>query len=172
MSANHLKSPTAIPDEMRTFEFEKDFVGTLRCIPMAVRFKLDLSGIKLSLRQWSRLIEPERRWLLEYRCDTPVNVQFYRDTLSEFIENRTGEVAKPIASDEAVEWTSSNRVPEAVTIQSAVKRVAAPTADQWRKLTDLQRFALIKLTREGHDNDNFVPALLEFGLLPEAEAVL
>jgi hypothetical protein len=28
-----------------------------------------------------------------------------------------------------------------------------------------QRFALFKLTRPNHDNDNFIPAMREFGLL-------
>lgn len=36
------------------FQFESDFVATLRCIPMIVRFKLDLCGVKLSLKAWSR----------------------------------------------------------------------------------------------------------------------
>jgi hypothetical protein len=31
------------------FDFEADFVGDLRCIPMAVRRKLDLVGVKLKL---------------------------------------------------------------------------------------------------------------------------
>jgi hypothetical protein len=32
-------------------------------------------------------------------------------------------------------------------------------------LSVLQRFALFKLTRPGHDNDNLEPAMREFGLL-------
>jgi len=35
---------------------------------------------------------------------------------------------------------------------------------QWKNLNSLQRFALIKLTRGGHENENFIPALREFGL--------
>jgi len=30
----------------------------------------------------------------------------------------------------------------------------------------LQRFTLLKLSRESHDNVNFIPALREFKLLP------
>ena len=41
-------------NDTQLFAFESDFVATLRCVPMAVRFKLDRCGIKLSLRQWSR----------------------------------------------------------------------------------------------------------------------
>ncbi len=42
--------------------------------------------------------------------------------------------------------------------------VASPTHAEWRALSDLQRFTLTKLTRAGHDNENFFPALVEFGL--------
>jgi hypothetical protein len=39
----------------------------------------------------------------------------------------------------------------------------AVTEDVWRGLSELQRYALIKLTRDKHENANFVPALIEFG---------
>ena len=50
--------------ETSIFAFELDFAGTLRCIPMVVRFKLDQAGIKLTLRQWSRLDRAERQDLV------------------------------------------------------------------------------------------------------------
>jgi hypothetical protein len=40
-----------------------------------------------------------------------------------------------------------------------------PTHEQWAGLSDLQRFALTKLTRSGHKNANLLPALKEFGLV-------
>ena len=33
------------------FAFEQDFIGTWRCIPLCVRRKLDLIGLKLKLNQ-------------------------------------------------------------------------------------------------------------------------
>jgi hypothetical protein len=47
------------------------------------------------------------------------------------------------------------------------KGLAAPAPEQWRALSELERFVLVKLSRDNHDNVNFVPALGEFGLLPE-----
>jgi hypothetical protein len=41
-------------DGRQIFEFELDFVRTLRCVPMIVRFKLDTCGVKLSLTHWNR----------------------------------------------------------------------------------------------------------------------
>jgi hypothetical protein len=87
-------------DDLQIFDFERDFAGSLRCIPMIVRFKLDQCGVKLSLRQWSQL------------CQRPG--------------------PRP------------------------------PCLSIWARWTPLQRFALFKLTRAGHDNDNFGPALVEF----------
>lgn len=37
--------------------------------------------------------------------------------------------------------------------------------DQWAALHPLQRFALVKLVRPGHEGHNIGPALKEFGLL-------
>jgi hypothetical protein len=159
-------------EPIETFRFESDFAGSLRCIPMAVRFKLDLCGIKLSLRQWSRFEEPERRWLLEQPCKVPADVEAYRMALTEFIARRTGELAKSIDAGEAVAWAASDSVPQVVTSQAASRGVTPPTGAQWCKLTDLQRFALLKLTRPGHDNENFVPAMIEFGILSELEGTL
>jgi hypothetical protein len=35
------------------------------------------------------------------------------------------------------------------------------TLQKWEKLTQLQRFALIKLSRSGHENNNFPKAIAE-----------
>ncbi len=37
--------------------------------------------------------------------------------------------------------------------------------EQWQKLPPSQRFALIKLSRPGHENLNFYPALKEFHIV-------
>ena len=47
------------------FKFEDDFVDSLRCIPMQVRFKLDNCGVKLKLSHWYQFTEQERQTLVE-----------------------------------------------------------------------------------------------------------
>ena len=44
--------------------------------------------------------------------------------------------------------------------------VAPPTLQQWSVLALMQRSVLVKLSRGGQDNVNFIPAIREFGLLP------
>lgn len=50
----------------RCFAFEDDFVADLRCLPMAVRRKLDLAGVKLRLSHWNALTAGERAELLAW----------------------------------------------------------------------------------------------------------
>lgn len=149
------------------FDFESDFVASLRCIPMAVRLKLDTSGIKLTLRQWSRFTLEDRQILLEMRCATATEVGVYRAKLVWLVALRSGEEAKALGEAPVPLWEIADRVPEVVDAYARSIGVTPPSLDDWGDLTELQRFVLIKLTRDNHDNVNFAPAMREFGLLPE-----
>lgn len=156
--------PAETTELTELYAFESDFVATLRCIPMAVRFKLDLAAIKLSLRQWSRFTVADRTDLLVSPCAGAEDIAAYRARLIDLIAERAGEQAKDIAVDADPAWAKLDGVPAAVTDFARLREVEPPTPGQWRSLTDLRRFTLLKLTRESHDNLNFVPALREFGL--------
>jgi hypothetical protein len=147
------------------FAFEQDFVATLRCIPMAVRLKLDVSGIKLSLRQWSRFTVGDRRALLQVPCRRLGEVAAYRAALVDLVVQRAHELAKPLAETPCGQWDERSHLPTRVVEFAAGLGLRAPTIRQWAGLTRLQRFTLIKLTRDSHDNVNFAPAMREFGLL-------
>lgn len=149
---------------LELFAFESDFVASLRCIPMAVRFKLDLAGIKLSLRQWSRFTLEDRAELLARPCKTPIDIRRYRARLILLVSARAGEIAKDVAVPEDAPWAGGTDLPETVRDYASSKGLEPPTVGQWRGLTDLRRFTLIKLSRDNHDNVNFEPALREFGL--------
>ena len=53
------------------FGFEKDFVGNWRCIPLCVRRKLDLIGIKLKLSHWLELTHEQRQMLVDWPDELP-----------------------------------------------------------------------------------------------------
>ncbi|PZQ56360.1 MAG: hypothetical protein DI570_21135 [Phenylobacterium zucineum] len=146
------------------FAFEDDFVATLRCIPMAVRLKLDRSGIKLTLRQWSRFTPEDRRSLLNLPCASGAEVDAYRGRLIALVAERAGEDARPLPEPPSALWEAAGETPPVVTDYARTVGVPPPTGGQWRRLSELQRFVLVKLTRDNHDNVNFVPALREFGL--------
>ena len=48
------------------FAFEQDFIGNWRCIPLCVRRKLDLCGVKLKLNHWLELSHEQRQALVDW----------------------------------------------------------------------------------------------------------
>ena len=81
-------------NDTQLFDFESDFVATLRCVPMAVRFKLDACGIKLTLRQWSRFTRQDRQDLLTAACDSPAEIGAYRAALIALIAVRADTLSR------------------------------------------------------------------------------
>ena len=157
-----------LPDESPypgVFRFEVDFGGTLRCIPMSVRMKLDQTGIKLSLKQWNRLPAVGRRQLTERPCTSEAETEAYREYLVSLIEAHTRTPVELAPLDASPPWADARNVPERIREWAQGVGVAPPSTGQWAELTPLQRFALFKLTRPGHKNENFLSAMREFALL-------
>ncbi|WP_236748208.1 nitrate reductase associated protein [Acetobacter aceti] len=144
------------------FIFEMDFADTLRCIPMVVRMKLDLCGVKLSLRQWSHFTVAERNGLIKHPVESLNERAAYRARLLQLIRMQAGEEPKFLPVVNSGVWQKSDTVPDIILETARLFGEQEPTPDQWCSLSPLQRFALIKLTRPGHDNLNFVPAMREF----------
>jgi hypothetical protein len=149
-------------DEPQFFQFETDFVEGLRCIPMQVRFKLDTCGVKLKLSHWNQLSQVERQTLVTLPCDTAEMVETYRTHVQAQVSHYTGQSATLFPIDPAPPWQNI-RLPEQVQTQAQSLKIAL-TDQQWAQLNPLQRFALLKLSRKGHENRNFLPALQEFDL--------
>lgn len=143
------------------FQFEADFVDSLRCVPMQVRYKLDKCGIKLKLHQWSKFSESDRKRLVELPCQTAENNQFYREHLQQLVQTTTGEIATDLPVEANPNWEDSTVIPVSVTKQ-ADKIGISFSLEKWQTLTTIQRFVLIKLSRSSHENHNFLPALKEF----------
>jgi len=146
--------------DVQFFDFEAAFVKSLRCVPMIVRYKLDACGIKLSLRAWSQFSLSTRARLVTMKVTTLDEVQSYHSFLSQAIRD-VGEFVVPIDGDIPPIWADPTSVPDAVARKAKELNVEI----DWATLQPLQRFALVKLTRIGHENENFVPALREFGLV-------
>jgi hypothetical protein len=131
---------------------------------MAVRFKLDKSGIKLSLDQWQQLSEGDRRDLLEMRCERANEISNYRRALQTLIRATTGDEPRSLDAGSTPAWDDPD-LPSQVTRKTLELGAIPPTPHQWRTLTQLQRFALIKLSRDGDHGRNLTQALREFELL-------
>ncbi len=150
------------------FQFETDFVESLRCIPMQVRYNLDTCGVKLKLEHWNHFDAEQKQALVERPCNTSAEAAIYRDELQAWITQQTGGPAKTLPIDDQPAWLNQAVVPDDVVAKATECELAiAPEQwlQHWQSLSPLQRFALIKLSRPSHENRNFLPAMKEFGLV-------
>lgn len=152
---------------MTLFDFEQNGGYPLRRIPMIMRMKLDVCGLRISLAAWQALRRDER--------ETLVAMPFASDEEREAFRARLVAMLAPYADDpeKAVEqvdidpspaWQQEKTVPQDVIDTLNALSLPAITQAQWASLSVLQRFALSKLTRPGHKNAKLLPALREFGL--------
>jgi hypothetical protein len=143
--------------------FESDFSADLRCIPMAVRRKLDLAGVKLKLVHWHGLSDRERQQLLDWRDDGRALLD-----LREWLLQRSRSL--PRGPAQAMEpacqapWQERSHLPDVVR-RSCTQLDLQIVEQRWSCLDELQRFALVKLSHPGHEHRNLPSALAEFKLL-------
>lgn len=146
------------------FRFENDFVNNLRCIPMIVRYKLDASRIKLQLADWAKLNFEEKAKLANLPCHYPQEIEAYGHYVNALVWKYTGQypsVLKQIADS----WNETHEIPHEVREKASEYACPQLTTEQWKNLETLQRFALVKLGRSGHEGKNFPVAFSEFGLM-------
>ena len=152
--------------EVTFFDFESDFVEeNMKCIPMIVRYKLDASGIKLKLSEWSKMTKTEREALATMPTETGKDCLAYRTSLANLIKVKTGNDAMMLSAD-AIDrsWADTGTVPGNLAKKVEAMNVVI-SVDKWSKLTILQRFALCKLAGSNHESKNLVRALREFALI-------
>jgi hypothetical protein len=149
------------------FQYEQDKYYPLRRIPMIMRMKLDLCGVKLTIGDWSKFSREDREQLVVMPYRTQEDLVALRTRLLELAAAIDGDSMPTAPISLPAPWTITSSVPDNVCkhIQALGKPV--PSVQQWATLSDIQRFALLKLTREGHENKKLLLALKEFGLMPE-----
>ncbi|GDX72709.1 hypothetical protein LBMAG39_11420 [Cyanobium sp.] len=157
--------PSPGPQAQHCFAFESDFIGTWRCIPLCVRRKLDLIGLKLKLNHWLELTQPQRQELVDWP-DGPEALQQPKQHLLACTAAMADGQAKPLPPAHNEPWQDPSRLPPDVE-RAAQQRGVLLDAASWGRLRELERFALCKLARPGHDHHNLGPALEEL-LAPQA----
>jgi hypothetical protein len=158
----------ALPQAQHCFSFEQDFLGSWRCIPLCVRRKLDLIGLKLKLSHWLAMSQPEREEIVRWP-DEPQSLNALRAHLQRLTAAMSDGEAKPLPPAVAEPWQQTDVLPEEV-LRAAVQRGVSLSVRQWALLAELERFALCKLARPGHDHHNLEAAFSEVLLQPPPRA--
>ncbi len=149
-------------------QFEKEKCRDLRRFPMYFRLKLDLCGIKLSKRDWNSFPFSEKEKLLAMPCETQAQIAAFRARLKAMIRDCDGDSFEfpDSAANLQHPWRITTSVPDAVREQIRNVIEESVNLERWPHLSDVQRFALIKLTEPGKTKPALREVLQEFCLLP------
>ncbi|MBV2352307.1 nitrate reductase associated protein [Synechococcus sp. HK05] len=150
---------TPNPTANHCFGFEQDFVGQWRCIPLCVRRKLDLIGLKLKLNHWLAMSQAQRQDLVDWD-DQPAALAAMAEHCRTLTRSMADGEAKPLPPAREEPWQLSTLVAAHVAA-AASERGIALGVEQWQQLNELERFALCKLARPGHDHHNLEAAFSE-----------
>ncbi|HEY6363673.1 MAG TPA: nitrate reductase associated protein [Candidatus Binatia bacterium] len=142
------------------YQHESDIYPTLSRIPLHVRMKLDLTGIKLALKDWLAFSIEERTVL----CHLPVESEEEKQAFASYADflsrhYRGTPVATTAAMSSAL-WNDGLEVPVAV----AGKRTPGTppvTIEEWRRWKFHQRYALYKTALSQSDPEQFFAVLKE-----------
>jgi len=147
----------------RIFSFERELYATLDLLPLTMRRKLDLAGLKLSLDGWQALPIADRRALADAAVEGSASVAAFTAALRAATE-RAGVALKPVLLAGAPRWQSPT-VP--VPLRARLPALRAELDDAtWASLDDEARYALLALSEKQREPEGFGAALVELGLAP------
>jgi hypothetical protein len=142
------------------YRHESDIYPSLSRIPLDVRMKLDMTGIKISLKDWLSFSLEERTVL----CHLPVESDEEREcffSYLDFLARRYCDAA--VATTAALSsslWGNSDGVPEPVSGKYRPE-IAPVSADEWRQWNFCQRYALYKTALSQSEPEHFFALLKE-----------
>ncbi len=143
------------------FRFESEIYREMSRLPIHLRMKLDVTGIKLSLKDWLAFSLEERRLL----CEAPVEPEQERArfvaAVASLMKTRTGIESTRISPPVDTAWEDPNKIPPVVLDRSVVGELpVAPT--EWAQWSPCQRYALVKFAVSKNEPETFYEALREF----------
>jgi hypothetical protein len=143
------------------YRHESDIYPSLSRIPLHVRMKLDVTGIKISLKDWLAFSIEERTVL----CHLPVETEEEKQVFSSYLDflsrrYRGAPVATTAAMSSSV-WESAHQVPVPVAGKSA-SQIPPVTIEEWRRWKSHQRYALYKMALSQSEPEQFFAVLKEF----------
>lgn len=148
-------------DMFYRYRFESEIYPTLSRVPLHVRMKLDLTGVKISLKTWLAFSLEERQALCHLPVDSAEEKQTFATYLNFLSQHYFGETAVSVSSITDPPWENLSQIPESVLAKSgeAGRRV---DPGEWCGLNSCQRYALYKLSISKNEPEQFFAVLREF----------
>lgn len=139
------------------YDYEAEFYPSLSRLPLDLRRKLDLSGIKLSLKDWLAISLEERTVLCHLPCDYDEERQVFAAYLDFLARKYLGKPTEKMASLDSVLWGEPG-LPDAVAQRSAALGQAV-TPVEWRRWQSHHRYALYKTATSNNQPEAFEQVL-------------
>jgi hypothetical protein len=143
----------------RRFGFEAEFYADLSRLPLQVRMKLDLAGVKIPLDDWRSLHLVERSVLCHIPADTEEEMRVfvsYLDYLSCKYHGRNAARMDPVPRNA---WDDPI-VPPPVAARSATA-MKPVRAEEWARWQPVERYAVYKTALSRNDPGAFAALLDE-----------
>ena len=143
------------------YRFESEFYPTLSRIPLHVRMKLDLTGVKISLKGWLVFSLEERNVLCHLPVETDEERRVFSSYLNLLSRRYFSEEAALVSPVKDPPWENLGRIPDSVAAKSK-ETGQAVTLKEWNRWDLGQRYALFKLSISKNEPEQFFAALKEF----------
>ena len=142
------------------FHYEAAFYPDLERLPLHVRMKLDISGIKLSLKHWLAFHIEERTVICHLPVEEEEEKQAFRAYLNFLSQRYCGAPAKLLPPIDPLLWEMPNQVPDPVLKRSGDN--GRPVAlQEWIGWASHQRYALYKTAVSKSEPEKFFAVLDE-----------
>jgi len=135
------------------YDYEAEFYPSLSRLPLDLRRKLDISGIKLSLKDWLAISLEERTVLCHLPCDYDEERHAFANYLDFLARKYLGKPTEKTVPMNIGSWSEAT-VPGAVAKRSAAKGHAV-TPIEWRRWQTHHRYALYKTATSTNQPDAF-----------------
>jgi hypothetical protein len=146
----------------RVFSFERDVLATLDLVPLTVRRKLDLAGVKVGLEAWQALPLAERRAMADADVEDDASVAVFAQAVRAAAA-RAGATITPLANAGPHPWRSPVAPP---IVRERIAGLGAALDDaRWASLDDDARYALVHLSKDAQREERLHLALYELGVL-------
>jgi hypothetical protein len=147
-------------DARGIFRFEDSFADDLRFMPLSIRYRLDLAGLKLKLEDWLRIPVAARDRLLRMPAGDGEDIAAFKQEVLDIAASNGCRPPAAIGPLERAAWRGEAGIPEAVLAACAKMGRDAPR-EAWAGFTEFRRYALFKLACSEREPGAFAAALGE-----------
>jgi hypothetical protein len=142
------------------YQHESDIYPSLSRIPLDVRLKLDVTGIKIALKDWLAFSIEERTVL----CHLPIETEEERRAFTSFLDFLSRRyLGAPAGTTVAISsslWDDPHQVPGPIAAKSEAQSPPV-TVNEWSRWKSYQRYALYKTALSKGDPGQFFAVLKE-----------